>query len=61
MLFGTNISAVDRDYIITHYRAYGGPEPPPIDHHGIDVGIWEKASVVRYFHNGEWLTLTGAD
>ncbi len=61
MLFGTNIDPVGRDYIVTHYEAYGGPEPPLIDHQGINVGIWEKASVVRYFYNGEWLSLTGAD
>ena len=61
MLYGTNISPVGRDYILSHYQAYGGPAPPPIEHQGIDVGIWEKGSVVRYFHNGVWLSLTGAD
>lgn len=61
MLYGKNINAVGRDYILTHHEAFGGPVPPPIDHQGIDVGIWEKASSVRYFHEGQWLTLTGAD
>ncbi|MDA1314370.1 MAG: hypothetical protein O2968_13600 [Acidobacteria bacterium] len=61
MLYGTNINAVGGEYIVRHYEAYGGPVPPPIDHQGINVGIWEKASVVHYFHEGEWLTLTGAD
>lgn len=55
------ISAVSENYIEEHYRAYGGPKPPPIDHQGIDVGICEKASVIRYFYQGKWLTLTGAD
>jgi len=55
------ISAVDKDYIVKHYEAYGGTKPPPIDHYGIDDGFLEKASVVWYFYNGEWLKLTGAD
>lgn len=55
------IGPVDRDFIVSHYRAYGGPEPPPIDHHGIDDAFLEKASVVWYFHEGKWLQLTGAD
>lgn len=61
MLYGTNIHPVGGDYIVNHYEAYGGPVPPPIDHQGINVGIWDKASVVRYLHEGKWLTLTGAD
>jgi len=61
MLYGKNINAVGGEYILSHYEAFGGPVPPPIDHQGINVGIWEKASYVRYFHEGEWLTLTGAD
>ncbi len=55
------IASVDRDYIMGHYRAYGGPEPPPMDHRGIDDSFQEKASVTWYFHNGKWLRLTGAD
>ena len=44
-----------------HYRAYGGPEPPPIDHHGIDDAFLEKASVTwQDFHQGKWLQLQGA-
>lgn len=55
------ISPVGEDFILSHYRAYGGPKPPPITHQGIDVAFLEKASVVRYFHKSRWLTLTGAD
>ena len=54
------IRAVGRDFIMRHYRAYGGPKPPPIDHQGIDDAS-EKASVVWYFYEGQWLQLTGAD
>jgi hypothetical protein len=55
------ISAADRKFIITHYRAYGGPEPPPIEHHGVDDAFLEKASVTWYWHNGKWIRLQGAD
>ena len=44
-----------------HYRAYGGPVPPPIDHQGIDDAFLEKASVTWYFHECKWLRLQGAD
>ena len=54
------IRAVDRKFIMDHYRAYGGPKPPPIDHQGIESG-GETASVVLYYHRGKWLTLQGAD
>ncbi len=55
------IQMVDRKYIMTHYRAYGGPQPPPIDHHGIDDIFLGKASVTHYWHEGQWLRLQGAD
>jgi hypothetical protein len=55
------IQTVDRKYIMTHYRAYGGPQPPPIDHHGIDDIFLGKASVTHYWHEGQWLRLQGAD
>ena len=55
------ISAVGKEYILKHYEAYGGPEPPPITHQGIDDGFAERASVVWYFYRGKWLELQGAD
>jgi hypothetical protein len=60
-LYSREIRAVGRDFIIGHYRAYGGPEPPPIDHQGIDDAFLEKASITWYFHRGKWLELQGAD
>lgn len=57
----TQIAPVGEAYIMEHYRAYGGPKPPPIDHQGIDVGLCEKASTVSYFYRNHWLTLTGSD
>lgn len=55
------IGVADRKFILDHYQAYGGVKPPEIDHLGIDDAFVEKASVVHYFHQGQWLRLTGAD
>jgi hypothetical protein len=44
-----------------HYRRYRGPKPPVIDHEGIDVGLCDKASIVSYLYQNQWLTLAGAD
>jgi len=59
--YSRGIDPVSRDYILRHYDAYGGPKPPPIDHQGINDAFLEKASVVLYFYEGQWLKLTGAD
>jgi hypothetical protein len=59
--YSRQITAVGRDFILRHYRAYGGPPPPPIDHQGIDDAFLEKASTTWYFHDGKWLRLQGAD
>ncbi len=59
--YSRRIGIVGKQFIIEHYRAYGGPEPPRIDHQGIDDAFLEKASVVHYYHGGRWLELTGAD
>jgi len=59
--FSRSIAIVDARYIREHFERYGGTEPPPIDHEGIDDGFQGKASVVRYWYQGKWLELTGAD
>jgi len=59
--YSREITAAGRDFILRHYRAYGGPEPPPIDHQGIDDAFLEKASITWYFYQGKWLRLQGAD
>jgi hypothetical protein len=59
--YSREITAADRDFIMRHYRAYGGPEPPPIGHDGIDDAFLEKASITWFFHNGKWVRLQGAD
>jgi hypothetical protein len=48
-------------YIQAHYQAYGGLKPPPLDHEGINDCFVEKGSTVWYWHEGKWLSLTGAD
>jgi hypothetical protein len=59
--FSRAISAVGRDYILKHYREYGGRKPPRIDHKGIDDAFVGKASEVHYYYRGKWLELQGAD
>jgi len=59
--FDRAIDTVDRKFILDHYEAYGGPKPPEITHLGINYEFLEKASVVHYCYEGQWLELTGAD
>ena len=54
------IRPADRKFILDHHRAYGGPNPPPINHQGIEFG-GDSASVVLYRYQGRWLKLQGAD
>jgi hypothetical protein len=54
------ITPVDEAFIRKHYRADGGPEPPPIDHLGIDDAV-DGGSVVLYYYQNKWLHLTGSD
>lgn len=60
-VYSREISAVDHELILRHYRAYDGPKPAPIDHNGIDDAFLEKASITWYWHNGKWVQLQGAD
>jgi len=59
--YSQEIFTVGREHIFEHYKAHGGPTPPPIDHDGIEHSFVEKASTVLYYYKGEWLSLTGAD
>jgi hypothetical protein len=59
--YSREVTAAGRDSIMRHYRANGGPEPPPIDHQGIDDAFLGKASITWYFHNDRWLRLQGDD
>lgn len=59
--YSRNISVVGQKYILDHYRAYGGPKPPPIRRDAIDDAFVEKASSVYYFDGTRWHELQGAD
>ena len=59
--FSRSLLAVDKSYIVEHYRNYRGPKPPPIDHQGIDDGFLGKASTIHYNFRRKWRELQGAD
>ena len=59
--FSRMIEVVGSDYILEHYREYGGKKPPKIKHQGINDAFVEKASSVHYFHRKKWINLQGAD
>lgn len=40
--FSRGISAVGKEFIIRHSRAYGGPLPPPVDHQGSMTHLSKK-------------------
>jgi hypothetical protein len=61
IVFSSAIAPVGREYILEHYRAYGGEKPPAIDHQGINDMFYGKGSEVLYFYRGRLLHLTGAD
>jgi hypothetical protein len=59
--YSRGLGVVGAEGIQKYFEKFGGPTPPPIDHEGINDMFIEKASVVRYWHEGKWLELTGAD
>jgi hypothetical protein len=59
--FSRAIAVASPRYIVEHHDAFGGPDPPPLDHDGINDIFVEKGSVVLYWHQGQWLHLQGAD
>jgi len=60
--FSRFLGVADAEYILEHYRRYGGTPPPtPLDHDGLTDAFIEKGSVVWYFYKGRWLQLTGSD
>jgi len=59
--FSRGISAVGKDFIMECYQGFGGPQPPPINHQGIDDAFLGKASGIQYFFDGKWLKLQGSD
>jgi hypothetical protein len=61
VVYSRAITAVGNAFIMEHHRGFGGPQPPPIDHQGVDDAFFGKASAVNYLYRGKWLQLQGAD
>ena len=59
--FSRALASADAEHIMRHYTEYGGPEPPPIDHDGLEEAYVGKASTIHYWYQGVWLALQGAD
>lgn len=59
IVFSRRISVVGKKYIADHW--YGGPKVLSIGHKGIDDAFVGKASVIHYWHDGEWFEFAGAD
>jgi hypothetical protein len=61
IVYSRAITLVGKAAIMKYHAGFGGPQPPPIDHQGIDDAFWGKASVINYLYHGKWLQLQGAD
>lgn len=59
--FSRVIEVATPEDIMAYFKAYGGPEPPPLDHDGINNIFVGKASAIRYWYGERWLELQGAD
>ena len=59
--FSRAIHAADPEFIRDRHASFGGPDPPPLVHDGVNDAFIGKASIVWYWHDGEWLRLQGAD
>lgn len=59
--FSRAIGVGDSAFIQGRFERYGGPRPPVLDHLGINDIFVGKASVVWYWHRGQWLQLQGSD
>ena len=59
--YSRTLAVADAEYIFDQHETFGGPQPPPLDHDGIDDVFIEKGSVVWYWYQGSWLRLQGVD
>jgi hypothetical protein len=56
------VAVADSASIVTNAREFGGPLlPGPITHEGLEVGFAGKGSGIRYWFDGRWYELQGAD
>ncbi|MBI5560032.1 MAG: hypothetical protein HY883_02010 [Deltaproteobacteria bacterium] len=67
--FSREIRAIGKKEIMDYHRLcldffyeyIDCPEPPQVDHQGIEDIFVNKASGILYFYDGKWLQLSGAD
>jgi hypothetical protein len=59
--FSHQIGVATPEYIHAMNKAFDGGSLPPIDHDGINDAFVEKASSIKYWHQGKWWALQGAD
>jgi hypothetical protein len=59
--YSRGIRPAGKSFITLHHSAYGRRPLPPINHQGIVDTFTEKASVVWYSYQGQWLKLSGSD
>ena len=59
--FSRKLDVATPKHMREHHDAHDGPQPPTLDHDGINDIFFEKGSVVWYWHSGQWLQLAGAD
>ena len=59
--FSRAIYLAEPSHIRETHAAFGGPELPPLDHDGLGDAFLEKASMIWYWHDSEWLQPTWAD
>ena len=59
--FSHVIGVAKPEFIHRMNKAFDGGPLPPIDHDGIDDAFAEKASSIKYWHQGKWESLQGAD
>lgn len=61
IFYSRALGVAGQEYILDHYKKYIGPNPPPIDHEGINDMFVEKASTVHYYNQGKWFKVPGSD
>jgi hypothetical protein len=61
IVYSQAIDSAGRERIQSFHEAFGGPQPPPVDHDGIEHVFVGKASIVHYCYEGRWIELTGMD
>ena len=61
IVFSRLITAATAEFIHAMNKAYDAGPLPPIDHEGINDAFVDKGSSIKYWYQGKWLDLQGAD